>query len=86
MLHKINNRWVALLTVNVMTWCVLGFYSSITAAPQQGRAPFANAVEQRAEMVRQLQEMNGLLKEQNAILRSGKMQVVITSTGDPKTP
>ena len=72
--------WAALVCANLVIWCVLGFYGSIVAAPQRGQPPFANAVEQRAEMVRQLQEINAALKEQNALLRSGKVQVVVTTT------
>jgi hypothetical protein len=49
--------------------CVLGFYSSSGAAPQGGQPPFANSVEQRSEMVRELREIKELLKEQNALLR-----------------
>lgn len=81
MMQKLNLRWAVLLTVNVGLWCVLGFYGSSAAAPQRGQAPFANAVEQRAEMVRQLREMNALLKEQNALLRGGKLQVTVTTAG-----
>lgn len=50
--------------------CVLSFYSSSVAAPQGGQPPFANAVEQRNEMIRELREIKELLKEQNALLRS----------------
>jgi hypothetical protein len=49
---------------------VLGFYSNSGAAPQGGQPPFANAVEQRNEMIRELREIKELLKEQNALLRS----------------
>ena len=77
MLPKNNTRWLVLLIANVAMWCVLGFYGHISAAPQRGQPPFANAVEQRAEMVRQLQEINAALKEQNTLLRSGRVQVVV---------
>ena len=86
MLQKINMRWAALLTANAVFWCVLGFYGPISAAPQRGQQPFANAVEQRAEIVRQLKEMNGLLKEQNALLRSGKIHVTVSTPVSPKAP
>jgi len=39
------------------------------AAAQPVRQPFSNAVEQRAGMIRELQEIKTLLKEQNALLR-----------------
>ena len=86
MLQKLNTKWMALLSLNVALWCVLGFYSSMSAAPQRGQPPFANSVEQRAEIVRQLQELNASLKEQNALLRSGKLQVVIVPTDTSKAP
>jgi hypothetical protein len=77
MLQKINARWALLLGANVLVWCMLGFYGTTGAAPQGGQPPFANAVEQRAEMVKELQEINALLKEQNALLRSGRIQVIV---------
>lgn len=50
---------------------MLGFYSTLGAAPQAGQPPFANPVDQRAEMIRELREIKELLKEQNALLRGG---------------
>ena len=38
-------------------------------APGAGRPPFANAVDQRDEMIRELREIRGLMKEQNALLK-----------------
>ncbi len=72
-------RFSTLLVVNVVSLCVLSFYQTGTAAPQPGNQPFANAVEQRFEMITQLREISALLKEQNALLRSGRLQVVVTS-------
>jgi hypothetical protein len=40
-----------------------------SAAPGAGRPPFANAVDQRDEMIRELREIRGLIKEQNALLK-----------------
>jgi hypothetical protein len=34
-------------------------------------------VEQRGELVRELRVITGLLREQNALLRSGKLKVVV---------
>jgi len=56
---------------NLAALGVLGFYSTLGAAPQVGQPPFANPVEQRAEQVRELREIKELLKEQNALLKSG---------------
>ncbi len=62
--------WAMLIGVNVLVWCVLGFYGTSGAAPQGDRQPFNNAVEQRNEMIRELSEIKALLKEQNALLRA----------------
>ncbi len=44
---------------------------------QQTPPPFANAVELQAEIVSQLKELNGQIKEQNSLLRSGRLQVIV---------
>jgi hypothetical protein len=49
--------------------CMLGFYSTTGAAPQGGQPPFANSVEQRDAMIRELRDIKELLKEQNSLLR-----------------
>jgi hypothetical protein len=64
---------------------VLGFYSTLGAAPQAGQPPFANPVEQRAEQVRELREIKELLKEQNELLRGGAMKAPHGGTS-VKTP
>ena len=68
-------RWPLLAAVNAAVLGMLGFYSTGGAAPQAGQPPFANSVEQRAEMVRELREIKELLKEQNALLRGGADKV-----------
>jgi hypothetical protein len=55
--------------------CMLGL-SQPTATAQSDKQPFANAVEQRQEMLQLLREGNGLLKEQLEVLRSGKLHVI----------
>ncbi len=65
------SRWTLLVFANLAAVGVLGFYSTSGAAPQSGQPPFANPVEQRAETVRELREIKELLKEQNALLKSG---------------
>ncbi len=57
------------IAVNVVLWGVLSFYGVIGAAPQTGRQPFSNSVAQRNEMIRELQNIQALLKEQNSLLR-----------------
>jgi hypothetical protein len=69
-------RWLALLAGNVVMVCMLGLYQPPSAAPREDQ-PFANAVEQRLEMIRLLRETNALLKEQNELLRSGKLRVTV---------
>ena len=61
--------WAALLGANLFIWGVLSFYESSQAAPQGGKQPFSNAVEQRHEIIRELQQVSALLKEQNQLLR-----------------
>lgn len=91
--------WAVLIAANVVFLCVLSLYRSTSAAPQAAQQPFANAVEQRMEMITQLREIQTLLKEQNtlvkeqstlanqqnellkeqiALLRSGKLEVVVS--------
>ena len=77
MLQKNHIRFGALLLANAAAWCVLGLHQATVAAPQGGQPPFANAVEQRAETNRQLEEIAALLKEQNALLSSGKLTVIV---------
>jgi hypothetical protein len=66
-----TSRWTWLVIANLVIASVLGFYSTLGAAPQAGQPPFANPVEQRSDMVRELREIKELLKEQNALLRGG---------------
>lgn len=71
-------RFGIILAINVVGLCVLGFYRPTSAAPPQDTQPFANSVEQRAEMIAQLKDILAELKEQNALLRSGNLKVVVT--------
>jgi len=71
-----DSRWLYLLTANCLALGVLGFYSTLGAAPPAGQPPFANPVEQRADQLRELREIKELLKEQNELLRSGAVKAV----------
>jgi hypothetical protein len=71
MRQALTSRGTLLVVANVLALGVLGFYSTLGAAPQAGQPPFANPVEQRSDMVRELREIKELLREQNALLRSG---------------
>jgi hypothetical protein len=66
-----NSRWTWLVIANVVVASVLGFYSTLGAAPQAGQPPFANPVDQRSDQLRELREIKELLKEQNELLRGG---------------
>ena len=72
-----KSGWMLLVAANVLMWSVLSFSSRSGAAQAGGEQPFANAVQQRNEMIRELQEIKLLLKEQNALLRA-------TLAKDPK--
>ncbi len=66
--------WTMLIVANVLCYCVLSFYQASDAAgPSKTKLPFANAVEQRFEMIGQLREIRTLLKEQNALAREQLM-------------
>jgi hypothetical protein len=63
--------WIALIVAaNVLAWGMLGFHRTTGAAPGEVQLPFRNAVEQRQDMIRELQEIKNLLKEQNSLLRT----------------
>lgn len=70
-------RWMALLVANAVVLGVLGLYRASEAQPNRNPLPFANDVEQRFEIIAQLQKINQQLAEQNALLRSGKLRVVV---------
>jgi hypothetical protein len=72
-------RWSLLVTANAAVLCMLGLYSTGGAAPQSGQPPFANSVEQRAEIAQVLREIKELLKEQNTLLRGGASKQVEAS-------
>ncbi len=70
--------WALLITANVLCYCVLSFYRTGDAAAPKGYPPFANSVQQRIETVNELREIKELLREQNALLRSGRLGVVVS--------
>ena len=79
-----KTRWTAptlvLTVVNVLFLCVLGLYQTTSAQlPRSSNQPFPNAEEQRGEMINLLTEIKALVKEQNALLRSGDLRVVVTT-------
>ena len=73
--------WALLIAANVLFYCVLSFYRATDAAPinprQPAQLPFANAVTQREQIINQLRELNESIKEQNMLLRSGNLKVIV---------
>jgi hypothetical protein len=61
--------------------CVLGFQQTGSAQPKPMHEPFANSVAQQAEMIQVLKDIHQQLKEQNALLRSGRLTVVVGTDG-----
>jgi hypothetical protein len=80
---KRHAGWALLFALNVLAYCVLGFYQTSIAGSPGNTPPFANTTESRLEMVEQLKEIKNLLKEQNALLRSGDVKVIITELPKP---
>jgi hypothetical protein len=74
-----RTRWALVVAANVLCLGVLSFYQTGNAQQHTGgEPPFANSVELRVEMVNELKEIKALLREQNALLSSGNLKVVIT--------
>lgn len=71
-------KWALLLTANVLGWCLLTLSQATTAAPPKGEMPAANPAVQRIQMIAELTEIKELLKEQNSLLRSGTLKVVVS--------
>lgn len=69
--------WGLLLAFIVLCCCVLSFYKTSDVQPPQAREPFANSVEQRMDTIKVLTEIRDQLKEQNALLRSGELRVIV---------
>lgn len=69
------SRFALLLMLNVGFLCVLGFYRTGDAQPQQ--PGLVNSASQRLEMIQELKELNRLVAEQNQLLRSGGLSVTI---------
>lgn len=76
-----NLRWAVIFGANVLFIGVLAFYQPGNAAQPNAKEPFANSVEQREAMITELKQMNAQLKEQNALLRSGKLKVIVSLDG-----
>lgn len=78
-MRLLTNRWSLLVAANVIFCCMLSFYQNGNAAPApRSGEPFANSLSQRNEMIRELKEIKALMREQNALLQSGKVRVSVT--------
>lgn len=69
--------WTLLIMANVLCYCVLSLYQPGIAAQSNGPDQIANPIQQRADMLGELQKIRELLKEQNELLGSGKLRVVV---------
>ena len=78
-----KSGWMVLVIVNVLFGCVLVFQQSgqgqpTNPGPPRGVVdPFAALLNQQAEALAEFRQINALLKEQNALLRSGKLTVQV---------
>jgi hypothetical protein len=75
MIRKSGLMW--LVVANVLCYCVLSFYQTVVAQ-SSSRPTLANPVESRSEMNAHLEEIKNLLKEQNLLLKSGQVKVIVT--------
>jgi hypothetical protein len=69
LMSSTRSGWAVLVAANALIWGMLSLDDASHAAPQPGRQPFVNAVEQRNEIILQLQQIKSLLEEQNRLLR-----------------
>ena len=76
-------RWTLLVSLNVLAWGVLVFSGKIGAVPPNPQ-PFANAVEQNMEIIRELKEIKTLLQDQNTLLRTNAVRKVENAAPAPK--
>ena len=81
-------RFGLLVCINVLGWCVLSFQQTPTRAQTNPGAnvdnlPFANSIVQRQEMIANLKDINAEIKAANALLRSGKLKVVVSVERKP---
>ena len=83
MARNTRSGWMVLVVVNVLFGCVLVFQQTgqgqpTSTGPARGVVdPFAAMLNQQAELLAEMRQVNTLLKEQNALLRSGKLTVQV---------
>ncbi|MCS7304281.1 MAG: hypothetical protein NZ602_04135 [Thermoguttaceae bacterium] len=76
---QIASGWLVVLAAAILLVGMLSLYRSSDAAAPPGE-PFANATAQRSEMIAYLKEIRDLLKEQNALLKTDAIRVVVVET------
>ena len=81
-------RFGLLVCINVLGWCVRSVQQTPTSAQTNPGAnpdnlPFANSIVQRQEMIANLKDINAEIKAANALLRSGKLKVVVSVERKP---
>jgi hypothetical protein len=73
--HKTG--FLLFLIAGVLCCCVLSFHQ--TGNAQTGSRPtLSDPAEERRELIANLEAIKNLLKEQNALLRSGQVKVIVT--------
>lgn len=84
---KSRASWALAAVAGALVCCVLSFYRASDAAPPADNQPFANAIQQRMDMIAELKAIRELLKEQNALLRAQNELLGSTGTNAiPNTP
>jgi hypothetical protein len=73
---------MGLLAVNVLLWLGFAAHQPSGAAQRGSPTTLANPAAQRGEMIRELSAIKSLLREQNELLRSGKVKVVATQADE----
>ncbi len=73
---KRSHGWLLVVAV-VMVQAVLGLYRPGAAQTGTPRPTLANAPEDRQTMIANLEEIKNLLKEQNELLKSGQLKVIV---------
>ena len=66
---KRSGSWALGVAAGALACCVLSFYRASDAAPPADNQPFANAIQQRMDMITELRAIHALLKEQSALMR-----------------
>ncbi len=73
-----KSGFLLLVMAGVLCFCVLSFHQTSDAQNSSPRPTLANAADERKELISNLEEIKNLLKEQNALLRSGQVKVIVT--------